>query len=183
MPCFCKAQPWLTVKWPRNVLRQPNKHRAGEDGGSPAPDSRKIPRVEKLLEKKDAGRGCLALMPEAHASPKTHEYTHREQVQMRNAATEPQSSHCAHPALQKSRCRSTLQIALTAQLIASCISRCTATPSAQRVEQPAASVVRSPACCPACCPARWAAPRMLDDSGCEMGGQKPPKRNPSVQSL
>jgi hypothetical protein len=85
------------VTGPRE-LRKPNKRRAPGEERSFAADSRTISWIEKYTQKIMQAENALALMPEAHASPKTHKLTYGEQVQMRTAATKNHGSHSAHSA-------------------------------------------------------------------------------------
>jgi hypothetical protein len=94
---------------------------------------------------------------------------------MRDAAAENQGSHSVHPAVQK---RGVVRPLLTAPLAAGRTAGRTAPDrAAQPAAEPAGFVAWSPACYPA-----GLHPRAGWDSGCDMGGQKPPKRSLPFQA-
>lgn len=153
------------------MLRMPNKRRAGEDMGSFAPESRTTTGRKVYSEKKDAGRGRLALTRQAHASPKTHKnthrhkhtHTHRELLQMRNSDGTTPGANTAHAERYKIAVPffPTSKI-LIAKLAANCTTRpqhrCTSpSGAAQSVVQPAGCIAKAqlaarlaglrPACC------------------------------------
>jgi hypothetical protein len=163
------------------VLRMPNKRRAGEERRSFASAIRTLPRVEKWTQKMDDGRECLALTLEAHASTKkntnTHTHTHTEQRQLPQCVTQRRENPDGETRAPTQRIQKRGEGC--GPLLADCATKPAAQPAVQLPVELHNSLPGLSAWLrlePSLLPS-WAPTRVLDETGCDMGGQKPPKRN------